>query len=121
MITGGNATVFVTNMDTALKFYTEALGLKVSSHYGDYWATVEAGGFTIGLHPKLDKRAAPGTIGATMIGLGIDESIDAATAKLKSHGVKIVGEIERDKGGNFVHFQDPDGNELYLWELPKWT
>jgi catechol 2,3-dioxygenase-like lactoylglutathione lyase family enzyme len=34
MITGGNATVFVTNMDASLKFYREVLGLKVSSHYG---------------------------------------------------------------------------------------
>jgi catechol 2,3-dioxygenase-like lactoylglutathione lyase family enzyme len=37
MITGGNATVFVTNMDASLKFYREVLGLKVSSHYGDHW------------------------------------------------------------------------------------
>lgn len=42
MITGGNATVFVANMDASLKFYHEVLGLKISSHYGDHWASVEA-------------------------------------------------------------------------------
>ena len=117
MITGGNATVFVTNMDASLKFYSEVLGLKVSSHYGDHWASVEAGSFTIGLHPKSEKYPAPGTPGVIMIGLGIDESIDAAAARLKSLGVKNVGEILRDAGWHFVHFHDPDGNELYLWEI----
>jgi len=121
MVTGGNATVFVTNMDAALDFYTRVLGLKVTSRYGDYWATVDAGGFTIGLHPKSDKHPAPGTPGSIMIGLNIDESIDVAATKLKSCDVKNVGEIERGDGGNFMHFQDPDGNELYLWESPKFA
>jgi predicted enzyme related to lactoylglutathione lyase len=121
MITGGNATVFVANMDVAVKFYSEILGLKVSSHYGDHWASVEAGSFTIGLHPKSDKYPAPGTPGSIMIGLGIDEPIEAAATRLKSLGVKNVGEIQRDQGGSFVHFHDMDGNELYLWETTKWS
>jgi predicted enzyme related to lactoylglutathione lyase len=119
MITGGNATIFVTNMDASLKFYNEVLGLKISSHYGDHWASVEAGSFTIGLHPKSEKRPAPGTPGAMMIGLEIDESIDEAAARLKAKGVKNVGAVLRDQGGSFVHFQDLDGNELYLWESQK--
>ena len=121
MVTGGNATVFVANMDASLKFYNEVLGLKISSHYGDHWASVEAGSFTIGLHPKSDKHPAPGTPGAMMIGLDIDEPIDVAAAKLKAQGVKGVGEIKRDQGGSFFHFHDPDGNELYLWESQKWS
>jgi catechol 2,3-dioxygenase-like lactoylglutathione lyase family enzyme len=43
MITGGNATVFVSNMDRAVQFYTEVLGLKLTNRFGDNWATVEAG------------------------------------------------------------------------------
>jgi predicted enzyme related to lactoylglutathione lyase len=119
MITGGNATIFVANMDASLKFYNEVLGLKISSHYGEHWASVQAGSFTIGLHPKSEKHPAPGTPGAIIIGLDIDESIDEAAAKLKAKGVKNVGEVKRDEGGNFVHFQDLDGNELYLWEIQK--
>jgi hypothetical protein len=42
-----------------------------------------------------------------MIGLGIDEPIDSAAARLKSLGVKNVGEVQRDQGGSFVHFNDP--------------
>ena len=119
MITGGNATVFVTKMDASLKFYTEVLGLKMTSHFGDHWASVAAGSFSIGLHPRSDKHPAPGTPGSMMIGLDIDEPIDVAAARLKSLGVKDVGEIKRDQGGSFVHFHDPDGNELYLWESVK--
>ena len=63
MIAGGNATVFVANMDASLKFYNEVLGLKISSRHGDHWASVEAGSFTIGLHPKSEKHPAPGRWG----------------------------------------------------------
>ncbi|HEX4134941.1 MAG TPA: VOC family protein [Bryobacteraceae bacterium] len=56
MISGGNATVFVSNMDAAVRFYTEVLGLKLTNRFGDNWATVEAGkGLTIGLHPASPK------------------------------------------------------------------
>ena len=47
--------------------------------------------------------------------------IDVAATRLKSLGVTNVGEIQRDQGGSFVHFHDPDGNELYLWESAKWS
>jgi predicted enzyme related to lactoylglutathione lyase len=52
-----------------------------------------------------------------MIGLNIDESIETAAAKLKSCRARNVGAVERGAGGNFVHFEDPDGNQLYLWEM----
>jgi predicted enzyme related to lactoylglutathione lyase len=119
MVTGGNATVFVTNMDAAIKFYTEVLGMTLASHFDDAWAEVQAGGFAIGLHPKSEKSAAPGTHGSIQIGLMV-ESIEDAVAKLKEHGVAGVGEIVRGTGGIFAHFGDPDGNELYFWEMPKW-
>ena len=35
--------VRVRDLDASLKFYHEVLGLKISSHYGDHWASVEAG------------------------------------------------------------------------------
>ena len=54
-----------------------------------------------------------------IIGLDIDEPIDEAVARLKAKGMKNVGAVLRDQGGSFVHFQDVDGNELYLWETQK--
>jgi predicted enzyme related to lactoylglutathione lyase len=120
MISGGNATVFVSNMDTAVHFYTEILGMKLTNRFGNSWATVEAGkGLTIGLHPASEKYPAPGTRGAVMLGLEIDHAIEKVMAQLAHHKVKIKGSITRSESGNFVHLEDPDGNELYLWEVNR--
>lgn len=118
MVTGGNITVFVSNMDRAVQFYTEVLGLKLTNRFGNDWATVEAGSkLTIGLHPASSKYPAPGTKGGMMIGLEIEGDITKAASRLSEKGVAIKGSIVRDKSGNFVHFEDPDGNEIYLWEV----
>jgi predicted enzyme related to lactoylglutathione lyase len=119
MVTGGNATVFIGNMDASIKFYTGTLGMRLAEHYGDDWATVEAGGFTIGLHPKSEKAPPPGTAGSIQIGLMVDD-IEAARARLQSGGAGEVAETIGGSGGSFVHFHDPDGNALYLWQMPKW-
>jgi predicted enzyme related to lactoylglutathione lyase len=119
MITGGNATVFVSNMDRSVRFYTEVLGLKLTNRFGDSWATVEAGkGLTIGLHPASSKYPAPGTKGAVMLGLEIDEPIAGMVARLSENGVRLKGSIVEDEPGKFAHLEDPDGNEIYLWETP---
>ncbi len=122
MICGGNATVFVSNMDRAVRFYTEVLGLKLTNRFGDHWATVEAGkGLTIGLHPASPKYPAPGTKGAVMLGLEIDDAIERVVSRLSEKGVQVKGSIIRDEAGNFVHLEDPDGNEIYLWEVTPAT
>ena len=52
MFSRGNVTVYVSNMDRAVRFYSETLGLKLAYRFGDHWASIEAGtGLTIGLHP----------------------------------------------------------------------
>ncbi len=122
MITGGNATVFVKNMDTAVRFYTEALGLKLTNRFGNDWATVDAGkGLTIGLHPASSKYPAPGTKGSMMLGLEIDEPVEQALARLAGKGVRVTQSVERTEAGSFAHLEDPDGNEIYLWETKRET
>ena len=118
MITGGNATVFVSNMDRAVQFYTEVLGLKLTNRFGDSWATVEAGkGLTIGLHPASEKYPAPGTKGGIMLGMEVDGAIEKVVASLGKKGVQFKDSIVKSEAGNFVHLEDPDGNEIYLWEV----
>ena len=66
MIKGGNATIFVSDMDRAVRFYTESLGLKLQYRAGDHWAQVEAGdGLCIGLHPAGPDSPRPGSGAAT--------------------------------------------------------
>ena len=56
MFSGGNVTVYVSNMDRAVRFYSDTLGLKLAYRFGDHWASIEAGtgpsplGFTRPLH-----------------------------------------------------------------------
>ncbi len=118
MISGGNVTVMVSNMDASVRFYTEVLGMKLTNRFGDHWATVDAGrGLTIGLHPASHKYPAPGTKGGTLIGLEIDEPIQQVVDRLRGKGVRFLSPIVNDPGaGSFADLEDPDGNWIYLGE-----
>jgi catechol 2,3-dioxygenase len=115
MINGGHATVFVSNMENAIRFYTEILGLKLTNRFGDHWATVDAGpGLTIGIHPKSPLVPAPGTKGSMMLGIELDEPIEGVVARLSAKGVHFTGAIAREPFGAFIHLEDPDGNPMYF-------
>jgi catechol 2,3-dioxygenase-like lactoylglutathione lyase family enzyme len=116
MIYGGNATVYVSNMDNAIRFYTEVLGLKLTNRFGNNWATVQAGKtLTIGLHPWSAKYPRPGTKGSVQIGLVVsrDEPIEELAARLRKHGVE-VGDIIESQEASYISFADPDGNPIYV-------
>jgi catechol 2,3-dioxygenase-like lactoylglutathione lyase family enzyme len=117
MFSSGNVTVYVSNMDAAVRFYSEVLGLKLAYRFGDHWAAVEAGkGLTIGLHPDSGESRA-GRKGSMEIGLELSGSIHEAVKVLKSKGVQFPEPIRTGKSGSFAHFEDPDGNLLYIAEL----
>jgi predicted enzyme related to lactoylglutathione lyase len=117
MICGGNATIVVDDMDKSIRFYTDVLGLKLTNRFGNDWATVSAGdGLTIGIHPSSPNYPRPGTKGAIFLGLDIDIPAEKAVSHLVKHGVAIKGDIVRSEAGNFVQFEDLDGNDIYLWE-----
>jgi len=122
MITGGNATVYVSDMDRAVTFYAETLGLTLKQRWGNHWAAIQAGaGLSIGLHPKSDRAPAPGTRGAISIGLSIDEPIEEAVRRLAAAGVRFRGPVVQDEeaGIALAFFGDPDGNDLYLCQVTR--
>lgn len=115
MINGGNATVFVSDMDRAVDFYVNVLGLTLRMRAENYWAEVTAGNeLVIGLHPAEDGGVRPGTAGSIQIGLGLDGSIQDAVRMLEAKGVVFCGPIVDDGPIRLAFFQDPDGNQLYL-------
>lgn len=117
MISGGNATIIVANMDNSIRFYTEVLGLRLTNRFGNDWATVSAGdGLTVGIHPASPKYPDPGTKGSIILGFEIDVPVETAVSRLANHGVTVKGSIVRSDPGNFVSLEDPDGNDIYLWE-----
>ncbi len=120
MISGGNATIIVADVERSIRFYTEVLGFKLTDRFGNDWATVSAGeGLTVGIHPASAKYPAPGTKGAMVLGLDIDLPIEQVVSRLAQQGVAMKGDIVRSGPGNFANLEDPDGNELYLWEKVK--
>lgn len=117
MFAAGNVTIYVSNMDQSVRFYSETLGLKLAYRFGNEWASIEAGrGLTIGLHPATAQMAA-GRKGSMAIGLELSGSIHEAVKTLEGKGVRFDGPINKDKAGSFVGLSDPDGNQVYLAEL----
>jgi catechol 2,3-dioxygenase-like lactoylglutathione lyase family enzyme len=116
-ISGGVPTIFVSDMDAAVRFYTEALGLKLLERYGNHWASVDCGqGLTLGLHPASTQNPAA-RVGSLTIGFNVSEPIREAVARLKTRGVVFHGDIVDDTQLLVANFRDPDGNPFYLAEV----
>jgi catechol 2,3-dioxygenase-like lactoylglutathione lyase family enzyme len=119
MFNGGIVTVFVTDMDRSVRFYTEQLGLKLLQRYQNHFATIDAGhGLTIGLHPASAVSPTGERKGGMSIGLYLTGPIKDSVKTLESRGITFAGEIIGEgKAGSFAHFTDPDGNALYVAEM----
>lgn len=107
---------YVSNMDEAIKFYTETLGLPLRIRFDDYWAEVDAGTITLGLHPTEDgkkpKQGGGGTVSFQV------EDIEALVEVLKKKGA-TVSEIHTPDRGKFAMVSDPDGNQMHVVEFSK--
>ena len=117
MIKDANVTVMVSDMEKAVQFYTNTLGLKLKSRYGNEFAQVMAPGTTIALHPISQNGPKPGHSDAISIGFAVDD-LDKAIAELKGKGVQF-SRISDDTQVRLAFFTDPDGNPLYL-SHSKW-
>jgi catechol 2,3-dioxygenase-like lactoylglutathione lyase family enzyme len=114
MFIGGNVILMVADIDRAVRFYTETVGLALMFRSGAKWAEVQAPGLTIGLHlaPQPDGRSGPET--SISIGLEVKE-MDPAVKTLTDRGVlfdQISGPPRR-----LARFRDPDGHQLYLYQM----
>jgi catechol 2,3-dioxygenase-like lactoylglutathione lyase family enzyme len=117
MLKGSNVTVYVSDLDRAVRFYTETLGLTLRQRFGDHWAEVDAGGgLVIGLHPATEQRPA-GRRGSIAIGFSVDGSMEGVVQTLIARGVRFEGGITDDKAGKFANFSDADGHPCYLFQV----
>lgn len=110
-------TVFVTNMEKAVRFYVDVLGLKLKARYNDQFAQVEAPGTIIALHPASGKGLQPDGSGSMSIGFAVD-NLDTSIGELEKNGV-VFSRISDDVRVKLAFFADPDGNPLYLSQS-KW-
>lgn len=102
--------VMVSNMDEAVRFYSETLMLKLVNRYGDHYAEIQAPDLLIGLHPNSGKTIYGNNMS---IGLGVF-NFDATIETLKAKNIRFK---EEDDGYiRLAYFSDTDGNQLFLAE-----
>ncbi|MGH7826157.1 MAG: VOC family protein [Candidatus Binatia bacterium] len=121
----------VNDVERAVKFYTEILGMKVAllnrDDMGDRLnrADLRSGEDMVVLfqRPKSIEKDALAEDGATHHAFVVDrEDFELAKQKMKEWGVKIhnIPAVDRPTGSGFYFF-DPDGNLLQLYAPPKGT
>ena len=132
----GHVVLNVTDLEAAVRFYTEVLGLQVSDRYP---TTMVPGGMVfmrvnpdhhgvalVGGASKLEKTAVehggpatggpPSPLNHFAFEVGSPDEVFRARAWLRKHGVPIVFEGRRRAGCQLaVEFRDPDGNNLEIY------
>ena len=115
MIKGIAAVWLPTNdMQQAVSFYGDTLGLDVTEHDGD-WSEVDANGVKIGLNAS----ESPSGDGGALIAFQPDGELEDEVQRLKEAGVEFPDEISEHPWGRIVPFKDPDGNDLQLYAPPR--
>jgi catechol 2,3-dioxygenase-like lactoylglutathione lyase family enzyme len=105
---------WTTDMDRAVKFYEDVLGLRLAFREGSQWAEFEAGPVRLALHGAVEGRAIEEGGGTAVFRV---EDLDASRARLEADGVEFeehVGEVEGF--ARFASFRDPDGNVVQIIE-----
>jgi catechol 2,3-dioxygenase-like lactoylglutathione lyase family enzyme len=100
------------DLDAAVAFYTEVVGLSLVRREGTGWAELEAPPIRLALHHADDDRRA----GSGTVVFRVDD-LDAARWALEQRGASFdahVGEVEGF--ARFATFRDPDGNPLQIIE-----
>jgi catechol 2,3-dioxygenase-like lactoylglutathione lyase family enzyme len=99
------------DMDRAVAFYTEVVGLGLVRRDGDEWAELDGGAVRIALHGTDDESPSSGTVVFRV------EDLEATRWMLEERGAVFdayVGEVEGY--ARFATFRDPDGNPVQIIE-----
>lgn len=102
---------WVRDMDAALAFYRDVLGLPVLRRDGDEWAELGAGPVRLALHGTAEAGPGSGTVVFRVADL------DDARLVLRERGADVgehLGEVEGF--ARFATVRDPDGNPVQLIE-----
>lgn len=104
---------WVSDMDRAVSFYRDVLGLRLVRRDEDTWAEFDSGGRRLALHSVGEGQ--PMTPGGATAVFSVDD-LDRAKAELSSRGVKFGHEGDVAGFARFASFLDPEGNTVQLIE-----
>jgi lactoylglutathione lyase len=97
---------FVSDMDAAVTFYRDALGLSLRFQ-SPFWSEFDTGETTLALHPASEDNPA----GTVQLGLAT-EDIDNFYAAGQAEGLVFTGPPADVHGTRIARFRDPDGAEI---------
>lgn len=101
----------VSDLDRAIGFYRDTLGVPLDYVFENFWAELSAGQVTIALTtPQQGQQVQPG---GAAVALAV-EDVAAAVAELRDEGVPILLEPQETPVCHFAMISDPDGNPLWL-------
>jgi catechol 2,3-dioxygenase-like lactoylglutathione lyase family enzyme len=103
---------FVANMDKAIAFYRDALGLKPKFE-SSFWTEFDTGETTLALHPASAENPA----GGVQLGLGV-EDLDAFYARRDALGITFTEAPKNVHGTPIARFKDSEGAEVSVSGLP---
>jgi predicted enzyme related to lactoylglutathione lyase len=106
----------VSDMQRAVAFYRDALGLPVSETDPD-WSEVDANGVKIGLNGR--EKAEQGSGGGAVVTFQPDGAIEDEVQRLTDAGVEFTGGISDHRWGRIAPFKDSEGNDLQLYAAPR--
>ena len=104
------------DMDRAVSFYRDVLGLTLLRREGDSWAEFEAGPARFAVHGVVETHPVqPG--GATAVFEVAD--VDEARRGLEERGVEFGHSADIEGYARYATFQDPDGNTIQIIEYVR--
>ena len=117
----GHVHLKVADLERAVRFYTEALGLELQQRFGSEAAFLSAGGYHhhLGLNVWESRGGglpAPGTTGLYHFALLYPDraALGRAVARLLRHGVALDGAADHGVS-EAIYLHDPDGNGVELY------
>ena len=106
----------VTDMDRAVGFYRDVLGLQVGMQQAD-WSEIDANGLKLGLNAR--EGASKSSDGGAVVTFQPEGSIDDEVEELRGKGVDFTGGISDHEWGRIAPFKDSEGNDLQFYAPPS--
>ena len=106
--------IFVADIDRAIHFYEDTLGLPLTKR-GSFGAEFLESGTHIGVHPAIHPEAKALVGRHTGLTFQVDQLLEFCE-RLHQRGVRFLNEPTQQSWGIMAMIADPDDNVLALWE-----